>query len=411
MKLWRKYSIGLRTIAGSIILLTGVTVLSIGAQHVCKATLSLNWPSVDGRIDSSGIAKVDKHEEIWVANIGYSYLVGDVPYFNTRKAFEPVGTTTKIRAERIVAEYPAGKPVKVYYNPADPTDSVLEPGDSPQTWDRVALGILATFFGWIIFAPPRRKDVPHKATEFGPNQRLLMKMQFRPSILLVVLWILGSIVMSKLFRLRDPGVEFMLMTVVVLIGACADAAWQKSWRIFRHNLAAVVTVFSWQVVLRQSGVTGISMDLITFIVASTVVAFKRSEIPPRKGAAATEVVGEAGVAVPVPAQPAVADPDASGSLTRMSLRKVAIMSAVFMLLGFGLFIRFMVLRQQAQDEMQEFVQSVYAWFAALGVLIMVLSLLFRATNWRCRFCGATLPDSRRRKTKSIRCPKCDKLNY
>lgn len=95
-----------------------------------KALAAASWPSVEGRITTSAVytrrdrddGKLEYH-----SNIAFVYSVNGVNLAgNTvRFGFENFG---KAAAEHVCARYPAGASVPVYYDPANPSRSVLEPG-------------------------------------------------------------------------------------------------------------------------------------------------------------------------------------------------------------------------------------------------------------------------------------------
>jgi hypothetical protein len=54
--------------------------------------------------------------------------VAGQPYTGNRYRYGTIGHPSHASVERIVRRYPPGRQTKVYYNPADPADSVLQPG-------------------------------------------------------------------------------------------------------------------------------------------------------------------------------------------------------------------------------------------------------------------------------------------
>ncbi|HXX93334.1 MAG TPA: DUF3592 domain-containing protein [Planctomycetota bacterium] len=67
--------------------------------------------------------------------IAYHYDVGKRTVASTRHTYDESRFSDSTYASRIIAEYPAGKKVAVYYDPENPSDSVLELGLPPtMTW-------------------------------------------------------------------------------------------------------------------------------------------------------------------------------------------------------------------------------------------------------------------------------------
>ena len=65
-----------------------------------------------------------------VAIVRYRYFVGSHQYEGDRPTFIRDGNY--YWAKSVVARYPVGRTVNVYYRPDDPSDSVLEPGSFDQ---------------------------------------------------------------------------------------------------------------------------------------------------------------------------------------------------------------------------------------------------------------------------------------
>jgi hypothetical protein len=99
--------------------------IMIYMQNASKA--ALNWPSVQGNIKSSRIHYESSRSKMdptpWVE---YTYDVDGKTY--TSMSISPDGmlTNNQQQAENIVARYPKGAGVTVYYNPSDPSKACLE---------------------------------------------------------------------------------------------------------------------------------------------------------------------------------------------------------------------------------------------------------------------------------------------
>jgi hypothetical protein len=68
----------------------------------------------------------------------FSYPVEAERYMSNHIASGVADSTNAAAAERIVARYPVGRTVTVFYDPLDPQHAVLEPGTNP--WLFIALG-------------------------------------------------------------------------------------------------------------------------------------------------------------------------------------------------------------------------------------------------------------------------------
>ena len=106
-----------------------------------NSLLSPQWPAAAGTVISSGItskttSKSSLNNPSWKTyttdyypSVSYSYtvngrlLTGDTIYFGCCAS-----DGTENSANRVALFYPAASPVKVFYNPANPSVAVLQPG-------------------------------------------------------------------------------------------------------------------------------------------------------------------------------------------------------------------------------------------------------------------------------------------
>ncbi len=98
-----------------------------------KMAVVSQWPSTMGAVMTSRIEPRHSSEGGWVDYpvVQYSYQVGGQPYQSMKLAPGPeVGGSG---AGKIVARYPTGAQVMVFYNPQNPSDAVLE-RKAPAQW-------------------------------------------------------------------------------------------------------------------------------------------------------------------------------------------------------------------------------------------------------------------------------------
>jgi hypothetical protein len=116
---------------GIIFFLVGAFLLFFFTQQWLIGLVSLNWQTTQGKIvTSQAVACVHKYfPNTYKAKIIYSYFVNGSSYssdnitFTTDSALIYCGN-----AEKMMAIYPLGKSVLVYYDPDNPENSVLRPG-------------------------------------------------------------------------------------------------------------------------------------------------------------------------------------------------------------------------------------------------------------------------------------------
>jgi uncharacterized protein DUF3592 len=92
------------------------------------------WPSTMGTVHASYLERRHSSGDSGSTNypvVQYSYQISGQPYQGTKLAPGPeVGGTG---AGKVVARYPAGAQVMVFYNPQNPSDAVLET-KAPAQW-------------------------------------------------------------------------------------------------------------------------------------------------------------------------------------------------------------------------------------------------------------------------------------
>ena len=141
--------------------------------HLKKAYASVNWPTTTGTITSSEVSGISDEcsPSIW-----YEYSVNGKEYVNkeiTTKQWNE--SMHKHHAEEIVAEYPVGDTVKVYYQEKNPSISYLIIGVSVTNWVLAIfflLGLIASGIWlasiWPGFEPTRFKDIINQIPPLWP---------------------------------------------------------------------------------------------------------------------------------------------------------------------------------------------------------------------------------------------------
>jgi hypothetical protein len=138
---------------------------------------SRSWPHTDGAILSTKIIERPRTSRFgdgsWhIPIIRYDYQIESTHYTNSRVAFASYrpnhGYGSQAEAQAIVDHYPAGKHVSVFYEPASPGHSVLQPGiqDSVLHSDAVA-GFLIVF--GLLYPYLRKRKRPNTALEPTPT--------------------------------------------------------------------------------------------------------------------------------------------------------------------------------------------------------------------------------------------------
>ncbi|MBF0341966.1 MAG: DUF3592 domain-containing protein [Magnetococcales bacterium] len=125
--------IGLRSRMRLLLLALGVFLLLLGCQPWQQSYVTRNWPVADGVIVRSALLASHGHapdgagwfHRTWIE---YSYSFDNKSYLGSRIGFGAGDQYFMVGdfARRLVQRYPEGKPVRIYFNPHNPAEAVLE---------------------------------------------------------------------------------------------------------------------------------------------------------------------------------------------------------------------------------------------------------------------------------------------
>jgi hypothetical protein len=111
----------------------GAAILLYARSIAGKARRSLSWPSTEGMISHSavlyrpGAGSDDRDPGTYAPDVCYRYKVRGMSYSSSTITLADFSSTAR-RAQSIIDRYPDQSSVVVYYNPADPAESLLERG-------------------------------------------------------------------------------------------------------------------------------------------------------------------------------------------------------------------------------------------------------------------------------------------
>jgi hypothetical protein len=120
-------------IIGFVLVILNVIFLGVIYFMRRKMAAVSQWPSTMGTVMNSTIEWRSSSDSGSTAYpvVQYSYQVNGQPYQSYKRAPGPeVGGTG---AQKVVAKYPAGAQVMVFYNPQNPSEAVLE-RSAPAQW-------------------------------------------------------------------------------------------------------------------------------------------------------------------------------------------------------------------------------------------------------------------------------------
>jgi hypothetical protein len=125
-----------------------VTVLGI---RMCKeARVTWTWPSTEGIVRGTEVLETCggglKGRTEFQPVVTYEYSAGGVTHTGKRIMLVDISSGSRY-AHRIIARYPVGTSVTVYYDPASPQDAVLRRGNDGNTIGVPAVGIFFALIG------------------------------------------------------------------------------------------------------------------------------------------------------------------------------------------------------------------------------------------------------------------------
>jgi hypothetical protein len=109
--------------------LAGLGLLVKALRDRIKTNRAQSWPTAEGKVLESKLREVrDDDSRTWGVHIVYEYCVNGETYRSDVWRLEAGSSSFTGNAEKVIARYPAGSTVPVFYNPDAPQDALLEPG-------------------------------------------------------------------------------------------------------------------------------------------------------------------------------------------------------------------------------------------------------------------------------------------
>ena len=148
------------SLIGVVLVIVGIVMIFLRRRSAALQAASVNWPTGEGRISDAKLHSFrdnDKHLN-YMARVWHAYEVNGQSYTAEKISWggQPYGRVAT-QANEILARYPVGTPVKVYYNPQKPKQSVLEPhntgGVKTMGWIAIAffvIGIVFFVLGFVV---------------------------------------------------------------------------------------------------------------------------------------------------------------------------------------------------------------------------------------------------------------------
>ncbi len=122
---------------GVFLILMGLFLYRRRTRDHAKAVAALTWPRARARITASTVGVTKEisgnpddltPNTFYVPQISFAYEVGGTAYQGSRVSYADLKTAFRKKVDERVAKYPVGAVVEVAYDPAQPSESVLETG-------------------------------------------------------------------------------------------------------------------------------------------------------------------------------------------------------------------------------------------------------------------------------------------
>ena len=143
----------------SVFIAVGCGIMTFGVHQRAQMRAAREWPLAEGVVERTEVKRKWQsgskgHHGHWVFSpyVAYAYEVDGVRRVNDRFGIIESSSSKAAAAQRFVEEHPVGSPIGVRYNPANPTDSVLDMSDAPKRsfvdeWMLTAVGAVFALFG------------------------------------------------------------------------------------------------------------------------------------------------------------------------------------------------------------------------------------------------------------------------
>lgn len=134
-----------------LFIVVGLGLMVVGATPVIETMSAADWPSTQGMIVSSDIrSRTTKGRTVRTLKVVYRYSVKGVGYKGERIRFGADITPGRSSSRAVAEKYWEGKTVEVFYDPADPTQSVLERALDAEMFVMPGLGLLFFLLGAVV---------------------------------------------------------------------------------------------------------------------------------------------------------------------------------------------------------------------------------------------------------------------
>ncbi len=146
---WLTALVGLAAIAMAIL---GPLALWFLTFDIRTAQEAKAWPTVEGQVTSSELHTCPLCDgPRYSVHIAYQYVVDSRQFSGKKLTFGSASFDSQSEADALHKKFPRGSVAKVYYNPSDPAQAVLEPRFAMAMTDVLMIGGMLAFDAWLVW--------------------------------------------------------------------------------------------------------------------------------------------------------------------------------------------------------------------------------------------------------------------
>ncbi len=118
-------------IGTAVLLLVAFVCAGLALSHVLDYRRQRTWPMVTGRVALTGLDSERRFHDhamrlVYLPTVAYRYEAGGQQHIGSRLATRDIVFSHEAEAKGFLGRFPAGAPVSVHYDPANPGQAVLD---------------------------------------------------------------------------------------------------------------------------------------------------------------------------------------------------------------------------------------------------------------------------------------------
>ena len=129
-----------------LLIFVGLMLIAKGSNDIYEAFQTTKWESTKAKIIISTVNASTGGKKIYGPNVKYEYHVEGIKYQSNRIHTSKIMNYGKDSIERIIAKYPKGKIITVYYDKKNPNQAVILKGINFHSAVAFACGVFLLLF-------------------------------------------------------------------------------------------------------------------------------------------------------------------------------------------------------------------------------------------------------------------------